>query len=196
MRGQLMGDGKAKSVIEYLDNLIEKGKATPGAITPLKVSFSKILQTIDGEAWESVDVRSIDVDDYVARFANLTMGRYTPDILISYKSRINKAIAWYIQFLDKPGWMPDVQRRTRTPKPAPAAKIAGPSVEPKPVVDQPQSMSSVASAPGRILYPYPLLDGQLVHVSLPIRFSKQDAKRLSAFIESIAMTTQDLDGQA
>ena len=192
-----MGDGKAKNAIEYLDNLIDKGKATKGAIVPLKTAFAKVIQTIDGEQWENTDVRAIDVDDYMARFANLTMGKYTADSLIVYKSRVNKVVNWYIQFLDKPGWTPDVQRRNRTTKSSDEApKSTAPTkniriTSPAPTSENaPQSMPSVANAPNRILYPYPLSDGQLIHISLPLKLSKNDARRIGSFVESIAVSEQ------
>ncbi len=188
-----MGDGKAKNALEYLDNLIEKGKATKGAISPLKIAFTKVVQVVDGDNWEQTEVKSIDVEDYLSRFANLTMGKYSSDSLTVYKSRVNKVVNWYTQFLDKPGWTPDVQRRNRVPKTdikkgqsiaATESKDSTPSVAPS----TPQSMASVANTSNRILYPYPLLDGQLVHISLPIRLLKEDAKRIGTFVESIAIT--------
>lgn len=191
-----MGDGKAKNALEYLDNLIEKGKATKGAISPLKIAFTKVVQIVDGDNWEQTEVKSIDVEDYLSRFANLTMGKYSSDSLIVYKSRVNKAINWYTQSLDKPGWTPDVQRRNRTPKKdlnksktiaVTESQTNAPSATPS----TPQSMASIANTSNRILYPYPLLDGQLVHISLPVRLLKEDAKRMGAFIESIAITESD-----
>lgn len=187
-----MGDGKAKNVLEYLDNLIEKGKATKGAIAPLKVAFTQVVRVVDGDNWEEVVVKSIDVEDYMARFANLTMGKYSSDTLTVYKSRVNKVISWYTQFLDKPGWTPDVQKRNRAPKTTITGKQTAEPVQPVSVQTSsqpatPQSMPEIANTPGRILYPYPLLDGQLIHISLPIKLMKSDARRIAAFIESIAI---------
>ena len=105
-----MGDGKAENVLEYLDNLVEKGKATAGTVRPLKTAFAKVLQIVDGENWHTTDVKSMDVGDYMARFANLTMGKYSSGSLIEYKSRVNKVTAWYINFLNNPGWAPSVQK--------------------------------------------------------------------------------------
>lgn len=186
-----MGDGKAKNALEYLDNLIEKGKATKGAIAPLKVAFTQVVRVIDGDNWEETVVKSIDVEDYMARFANLTMGKYSSDSLTVYKSRVNKVVSWYIQFLDKPGWSPDVQKRNRTPKITPDKEKVTPAQTPQTssasTAANPQSMPEIANTPGRILYPYPLMDGQLIHISLPVKLSKEDAKRIGAFIESIAI---------
>jgi hypothetical protein len=187
-----MGDGKAKNALEYLDNLIEKGKATKGAIVPLKIAFTQVIQIVDGENWEDTTVKSIDLNDYMDRFANLTMGKYSSGSLTAYKSRVNKVINWYTQFLDKPGWTPDVQRRNRSPKNDIHAnpKVISEQLSVVPIhaqVPSPQSMPEIAKAPGRILYPYPLTDGQLIHISLPVKLSKDDAKRIGIFIESIAI---------
>ncbi len=186
-----MGDGKVKNVLEYLDNLVEKGKASRGAIVPLKGAFSQVVRVVDGERWGETVVKSIDVEDYMARFANLTMGRYSSDSLTVYKSRINKVIGWYAQFLDRPGWTPDVQRRNRTPKitaEKPKDSIAQfATARSSAQAEHPRSMSEFANAPGRVLYPYPLTDGQLIHISLPVKLSKDDARRIATFIESIAI---------
>lgn len=196
-----MGEGKAGNVIEYLDNLIAKGKATNAAIAPLKIAFGKVMQVIDGDDWREVDVKKIDVEDYMSRFANLTIGTYSPQSLTSYKSRVTRALNWYNQFLEKPGWTPEVARRG-SPNQGKVKKTNNADVKRKTVPTPPnQGMQSdadqnlgtgFAKVAGRVIYPYPLLDGQLVHVSLPVKLSKRDAKRLSAFIESIAVDDEDL----
>lgn len=194
-----MGQGKAGNVIEYLDNLIAKGKATNAAIAPLKIAFGKVMQVIEGDDWREVDVRKIDVEDYMSRFANLTMGTYSSQSLTSYKSRVTRALNWYIQFLEKPGWTPEVARRSSTKqvkpkKPTIAPKSAANTANTNPSpsgVDQ-SIGTGFEKVAGRVIYPYPLLDGQLVHVSLPVKLTKRDAKRLSAFIESIAVDEEDL----
>jgi hypothetical protein len=190
-----MGDGKAKNVIEYLDNLIEKGKATGTAVRPLKVAFSKVVLVIDGDSWEQTDVRSIDVDDYMTRFSRLTNGQYARDSLAAYKSRFNRAIKWYLKFMDTPGWSPDVEARNRSAKievTKTSTKIGkNIAVNSSPIHIYPPEVSftSVVSTE-QINYPFPLSDGQLVHISLPIKLSKKDAKRIAAFIERIAIDEQ------
>jgi hypothetical protein len=187
-----MGDGKAINVIEYLDNLIEKGKATNGAIRPLKIAFTKVMQVIEGEEWERADVRTIDVNDYMSRFGILTMGKYASDSLTVYKSRVNKAISWYLQFLDKPGWTPEVQRRDRSQKKVassvkPANRIQGHQNSAGDAPVNPAQQSAVLNTKDRIVYPYPLSSGEIVQFSLPTILLKKDAKRIASFIESIAM---------
>lgn len=196
-----MGSGRAKNAVEYLDAILEKGRATSGAIAPLKIAFTKVMETVDGENWKETEVRDIDIDDYMNRFANLTLGKYSPESLIVYKSRVNKVVKWYIQFLDKPGWMPDVPRRTRKHKENQGTADDIPAStqhnKPSPYPDENQGAQRHVLTPSsnRILYPFPLLDGQLIHVSLPIKLSKEDARRIGAFIESIAMVTETERGK-
>lgn len=225
-----MGDGTAASAIKYLDYLIEKGRATNGAINPLKIAFTKVMETIDGkDGWQAVQVRNVDVDDYMNRFGNLTLGKYSSDSLTVYKSRVKKVVEWYIRFLDNPGWTPEIQRRNRSgsgsrqgivtsmpSSPAPSvtsvsAETSGLNAEPsadvpetaatqgpaaisaQPVPSQPAPVPfpapatpAIPSNPDRVVYPFPLSDGQLVHISLPFNLGKTDAKRIGAFVESIA----------
>ncbi len=181
-----MGDSKAASVLEYLQNLETKGKASSGAIRPLKIAFSKVLQSVDGENWEKTDVRTIDIEDYMSRFANLTMGKYSSDSLSAYKSRLTRALSWYLQFLEKPGWTPDVNQRARKESVNKGAvkqpQKATPDTQPAPMTPEADS--------NRIVYPYPLIDGQLIHISLPLKLSRIDAKRIGTFIESISIDEQ------
>jgi hypothetical protein len=197
-----MGDGKAKSVIDYLENLVDKGKASAGAIGPLKIAFTKVMQTVDGKSWKEVDVKTVDLEDYMTRFANLTMGKYSTYSLAAYKTRAGKALTWYLKFLETPGWTPSIQRRKLAEKPKPKAEAPKPPTAPENVSEQPPvalTATTPTAAPqpapatlpeassDRILYPYPLSDGQLIHISLPVKLSKLDAKRIGAFIDSIAV---------
>jgi hypothetical protein len=205
-----MGDGTARGLVGYLDNLVERGKASHGAINPLKIAFTKVLKTVDGNGWQSINIRDIDVDDYMHRFANLTLGKYSTESLAAYRTRVSKVTSWYIQFLDTPGWAPSIQRRAprrsknsfdTEPLPisqqaaittqAPPAAISQPIInaaDPQAAVPPPAtSLVSPTNPPDFITYPYPLSDGQLIQISLPVKLSKLDAKRIGAFIESIAV---------
>ncbi|HEY1645765.1 MAG TPA: hypothetical protein VGF75_05340, partial [Candidatus Saccharimonadales bacterium] len=103
-----MADGTAKSLLDYLDNIVEKGRATKAAVNPIKIAFRRVVQVIDGEDWESVEVKSIDIDDYIKRFENLTNGQYLSETLTTYKSRMTRGIGWYLHFLQTPGWTPNL----------------------------------------------------------------------------------------
>ncbi len=54
-----IGEGTAEGLIDYLDMLIEKGKASSGAIVPLKTAFTKILLAVDVVQWKQVKMESM-----------------------------------------------------------------------------------------------------------------------------------------
>ena len=89
-----IGSGTAQGLVEYLGSLVSKGRATPGAIRPLRTTFTKIMSTVDGEGWGKANIRDINVEDYMLRFANLTMGAYNDASLSVYKSRVKKVMGW------------------------------------------------------------------------------------------------------
>lgn len=108
---QNIGSGTALGLIEYLDNLVARGRASTGAVTPLKTAFMKVIEAVDGKDWQQTQIESINVDDYVDRFANLTRGAYTEASIAAYKSRMSRVIGWYKKFMAQPGWMPLIKAR-------------------------------------------------------------------------------------
>ncbi len=175
-----IGEGRAKDLLQYLDNLVDKGKVTKGAIAPLKTSFSKVLKTVDGEEWLDVVIKEVDVDDYMRRFANLTMGTYSTRSLSEYKFRIKKAIGWYVNFLDHPGWAPDLSGKKATFAPK---KVKKPQAEAPyhSIDDYTIQLPTTAkhSFPGLITYPFPLTNGQMANLSLPAKLPRAEAQKIN-----------------
>ena len=73
--------------------------------------------------WEPTEVRSVDVDDYLDRFGNMTIGQYSTESLKTYKSRFQKALGWYGNFLSEPGWTPPKSGIVRSAKPTAAGAV-------------------------------------------------------------------------
>lgn len=194
-----MGDGKASSVIAYLKHLVEKGKLSEGAGKPLRIAFTKILQAVNGDDWQDTDVASIDVEEYMVRFTNLTLGTYSSDSLVAYKSRLNKVLSWYAQFLQEPGWSPQVgvsQKKSKsipTVRPIKKRHIIDRSVDLDKAIEAytpPSTLSTIATS-HLVRYPFPLTSGLMAELALPQDLSRSDAKRLSAFIDSIVIEKED-----
>lgn len=197
--GQNIGSGTAKGLVEYLDSLVEKGRAPAGAITPLKTAFTKILKTVDGEKWGEVDIREIDLNDYNQRFANLTMGVYKDDSLRIYAARMQKVVTWYKTFLSKPGWAPTFKpsngQRSSTPKLKSLSKNINNNVTANKEDTTDQDSSSVKTETilpsttnsDLIAYPFPLSTGKLVTLYLPVKLNQSDADRLSGFLKTLVV---------
>jgi len=180
--------GNALGLIEFLDNLVEKGRAPAGSISPLKTAIIQILSTVDGkDDWQKVEVTSIDIVDYVNRFGVLTNGRYTAGSLTTYKSRLTKASNWYKNFLTQPGWTPP-KETFRQPKADVKPDVGIKSLElVKEPLTQKQSTSNLSEQSDLIAYPFPLRANKIVRLFPPYDLKLSEAKRLGKYLESLSI---------
>jgi hypothetical protein len=185
-----IGSGTAKGLAEFLDQLVEKGRATSGSVTPLKTAVKQVLSAVDGANWQTTDVRSIDVSDYLVRFGNKTMGKYNADSLRTYKSRVNKAVNWYKHFLSQPGWIPPRPTQPQSSKPKPLDRADNSQQEAD--NEQERRVEPQRELPDKIqsdliAYPFPLRPGKIVSLYLPLDLTFTEAKRLGKYLESLSM---------
>jgi hypothetical protein len=108
--------------------------------------------------------------------------KFQPDSLRTYGSRFRSSVTMYREFLEDPkAWKPP---RAKAPA---KAKTEGTAKQPTPTGSSTPSLATMATAPGMIPYPFPLREGVLATVYLPANLTKKEAKRLSVFIESLAL---------
>lgn len=185
-----IGSGTAGGLIEFLTQLVEKGRATSGSITPLKTAVRQVLSVIDGDdAWQKTDIRHINISDYIARFKNKTVGKYSADSLIVYQSRLNKAIKWYSTFLENPGWVPPTGKASKKAKILKQEKVETGHLLPEKsnIEDADQPTSTDSSQNDLIAYPFPLRPGKIVRLYLPLDLTTSEAKRLGKYLESLSV---------
>lgn len=198
---QDIGSGTAQGVVDYLDSLVGKGRARVGVVTPLKTALTKVLEKTEGDKWRSIDVTKLDVDDAVLRFKNLTLGTYTDASYRAYELRVKRAIKWYEQFLENPGWYPKESTPTKTngknsevsksqsSVPASRAQDDSETHEIDPV-DEPQERSRRGQVDDELptmSYPFPLQSGETARIYMPMSVTKADVRRLSAFLEALVI---------
>ena len=187
-----INSGTTRGLISYLSMIIEKGRATEGAIKPLSTAVKKITQAVDGDDWEQTDVRSIDSNDYVQRFANITAGQYTNRSISTYQSRMVRAIEWYKKFLDDPGWMPAVDRRQRSKSNKINRDDNTNSNEPKSNAQKAVDALSAKSVNGTIGATIPLNNGKQAKLILPEDFiTRKDAERIKRMIDVYTLEQEE-----
>jgi hypothetical protein len=186
-----IGSGTAKGLMTFLDGLVDKGRATSGSIAPLKSATRQVLSVVEGENWETLDVRQLDIEDYMLRFGNMTMDRQLPEpTLRSYRSRMTKAVNWYKDFLSKPGWVPPRSAPARTAKGENVPKVgilpSDTKQETQPFEPKYETQPSYEGT-DLITYPFPLRPSKIVSLYLPVALTQSEARRLGAFLESISI---------
>ncbi len=200
---EIIGNGKISGLIAYLENLSAKGKVRSSAIMPLKSAVKTVFGVVDGEEWGSTDTRNIDLDDYINRFKNLTMGNYDASSYGTYRARVSRALGWYGRFLQNPGWSPTVKERSSGKKKtktvtssydstqnpdgiSEAEVISGPQTE------QLLGMNDYGASSKLISFPFPMSNGIISTLYLPQNISQKDAGRLKQFIQTLVVDQEGL----
>lgn len=190
-------------LIEFLDAAIEKGWVNPSTAKAMKTASQKILEVESG--WQSMDLRSLDVDSLVARFRNLRRNDYSDDSMRLYHQRFNRALKMHLaRQEDDKNWMsygPKATPRLASGngsrnggRKGATAAVPGPREAMAAEADKPAegaAPSGSTTTSGSIplmRFPFPLRDTVDVYLTLPRDLSSDEADRLSVFIRSLAHT--------
>ena len=178
-------EGTGRGLILFLNHAASNGLMNANTAGGLRAACRDVLSSVERDGWESVDVQTIGVDDFLGRFERLRAGKRKPATLTVYKARFANGIQMYREFLEDPtGW------RYRPERPASARqKSAGRSAT---TIRETESRTSATAAPtstraSTIEYPFPLRPGLIVSLRLPADLTKPEADRRGLFIDSLAI---------
>jgi len=192
-------DGTGAGLLAFLEWAGTRGEITPTTAKSIAVAIGKVL-AVEADP-SGIDVRNLDPDDLFGRFETLHRTDYTTDSLISYRSRFFRGIAMYRAWLDKrPNWK---SANLRSPSKAVAVRSAGNGrstprrskrspAEP-PAQTSTETVDPPATSPNLAMVPYdlPLRPGLRVRLILPELLTQADAKRIAAFVDSLAFDQAD-----
>jgi hypothetical protein len=184
------GEGSGSDFVAHWDWAASKGLLNRNTASALKAASSRILR-IEGDNWETMDVRSIDADSLLDRFENLAKKDYTPDSLTTYRSRFKKALALYLSYLRDPrGYRPQGRERSLS---VDRIRAKAPAGRPARLESESTSTSHLGGeltlTPGvrLVRYPFPIREGVMGELLLPTDLRKDEVKRLMNFLDSIAV---------
>jgi hypothetical protein len=179
-----IGSGTAAGLLTFMDFMINKGYASSSSVTPWKSAAKQVFSTVEGDGYESLDVRGLDVDEYMGRFENRSIGKYKADSLAAYRSRFRRAVESYQSYLADPNWKPNLRATPRrSNSEAPTSRGTG-SARPSAPAPNPTPPSGGASS-SLIAYPFPLKSGQMAQLHLPTQLHREDAERLTQFVRAL-----------
>lgn len=162
-------DGTGHEFARFWSTASEEGFMNPNTARNYKVAVERVLGVTAG--WESVDVRSLDLDGLLEKFRRRYQKEFNPITLNTYEGRFKAAFSSFVRYLDDPErW------RTERSEDSHNRLLADPDVA--------RASSRMA---GLVAYPFPLRDGRFAYLRLPADLSKAEARRLSAYLNSLAM---------
>lgn len=167
----------------------------------MKTAVKEVLSATQGaDAWEDVDLDTIDLDDVLRRFETLRAMKFSNGSLNTYQGRFQRSLKMFEEFRASPStWRPSVKQRSGKPTKAEGApqttSSAGTGSPTTPQVVAPPG-ASAEHGPHRatiITYPFPIRDGVLASIQLPADLRDREARRLSAFIDSLAIVDMPVE---
>ncbi|MGH2921981.1 MAG: hypothetical protein ACRDKU_07955, partial [Gaiellaceae bacterium] len=162
--------GTAEGLMEFLDFLVEKGYGTSAAITPWKSAANRVFIVVEkGEDFGSVDVRSLDMDDYLERWNTLALGTSLKrESIVTYGTRFEKAVTAYREYLEHKR-LPSLRRIGTRTKVKAASQPAAPAKKNGNGNGTNGHGAADVEISSLIDYPFPLRTGQIAHLRLPTR---------------------------
>jgi len=183
MERAMAEDFSKQALLNFLEYEKAKGLVKEATIASRKAAVNAVLGILDDD--ETSDVRAIDLDAAMSRFANKREGDFSPDSLRVYKSRVLNAIEDFARYRENPaGFKPGVVMRQRSaPKPASS-----------PVQPQQRAQISVDESvqPGAVSFPIPIRPGTVVKlVGIPSDLTRREANKIANIVMALAMSEED-----
>lgn len=187
---ELMSSGTGAGLVAFLEWTADRGVLPLATANSYRVATTKVLE-IEPDPY-AVDVRNLDVEDLLDRFARLRGGNYTPDSLATYKTRFRKAMENYLRYLHDPGNFRPVTRsavtasnkRPRATIKRKSAVTAADVIESE-LGDSVRVSTAPPSAEEIFQYPFRLRSGQTAYLHLPPELHRSDVDRLVRLLESL-----------
>lgn len=182
MSGGVMEQQYSESeLIVFLEYLASKNLLNSATVSARKVAVIKILSAIDED--EKHDLRSVDRDQLFQRFTNKLGKNFTPDSLLTYKSRFNLALNDFIKYKESPSTFKiggakktfkdngsDAKDKKRVTNSTKSSYTPPPAIEPKTYVLQ-----------------IPISDGRLIEIrNMPMDLTEGDATKIAGVIKAHA----------
>jgi hypothetical protein len=182
-----ISSGTAGGMAEFFGYLVEKGYANNSQVRPWASASAQVFQQMEGDDWRDLDVRQLDLQDYMDRFENRTRGDYKQESVVAYRRRVARGIHAYVEYLVS-GKTPSFKARQPRTK-----RDAGTVTAKSEQTGHGEVVTPVLPPPAQqqlMDIPFPLESGDLAYLRLPRRLSRGDAERMAALIKTFVIEGQ------
>lgn len=178
------GQRSRDQLLGFLEYVGSKGLVSPVTARSRKAAANRVLSILSEE--EAEDVTALDLDALMLRFNNLEGRNYTPESLMTYKSRVKSSIDDFRSYLSNPlTFKSGTQARERREKRGEPDN--GVKARPRHVSLVPAPRPVVAPLAAANVLNIPLRADLTVRIhGLPFNLSSGEAKKIANVI--LAMT--------
>lgn len=183
-------EANGKDLVEFWNWAAQRGEIGAHAARALRSACKEVLTTVEPEGWETVDLTALEPEGFCQRFVRLKAGsNFKPDSLTAYQQRFRRALASYLEYLEAPDkWQYGAERPSSTKEP----KAKGGTRPSQPKIQRQSNKKVDPNKSQMLTYPFPVRpwSGLVVNITLPVDLTRQEAKRLATFVESLAVDNQ------
>jgi hypothetical protein len=177
-------DTSGKALVAHWKWAADKGLMNSNTASAFRAACAQVLAVSDN--WETLDVRTIDVDDTCRRFQNKRSKDFKPDSLDAYKRRFGQAVKLFLDYANDPSsWRVPAQERSARKEKKSSGTASGEAL-----ISTPQRPTGGSLASGLIEYPFPLREGRLAYLKLPADLKLVEVKRLTAYLNTLAVDAE------
>lgn len=190
-----------RGLMEFIETSIQKGRINANTGGGVRAACKKILEQVGADE----DVRQVDVQAAVVQYSNRHPGELSAESLRVYESRVRGVIDSFVQFVTDPtgyklpgkGASQKTRRadtRKNGDKQAKVPATSKPMTETDHHVVTQQMAIRAATTETSLALPFPLRPTFLAQIVIPRDLTKDEARRLAAFIDSLAHDPPTAEG--
>ncbi len=186
------GGYSRQALLDFLDYLGNKGLVKAATVSSRKAAVNTLLSILSEE--EAADLKGLDVDALLNRFSNLNGGKFKPESLRVYKSRLNSTLEDFENYKKNPlSFKPQVSARDRS-----ARNTARDRAEQRPGAETRAGTAdaliteSFTSRVEEIVFPIPIRKGVIVKVAgIPTDLTPEEATKIGNVILALSGSQED-----
>lgn len=169
-------------LIEFLEYLASKNLLNSATVSSRKAAAIKMLSAIDDD--EKHDLRKLDREQLFQRFTNKFGKSFTPESLLTYKSRFNIALNHFLEYKESPSTFKIGGSKKASKENGAEPKVKGKKLAANlPNATHPQPVTE----PKTYILQIPISDGTLIEIrNFPMVLTEADATKIAAVIKAHA----------
>lgn len=174
-------------MLRFLETLADKGLANMNTAEGMRVAATKLLENVD----DGADVRQLDIDAEIHRFHNRNQGKLTHNSVTEYGRRVKASIKHFVSYTENPNAFKPIgrgvgKRNGGEKREAKEQKVGAKTPTNQPSLADQAPVALVNGSARELTHSFPLRPDFFARVSLPTDLKRDEARRLAAFIATLA----------